>query len=651
MAFGSRKISVEILGDSRSLERAFARSAQSGQKMNVAFAGMGRAAAGAGLAFFGAQGVIQGLEDSVKIASNLAEQTAKSRQVFRGFSGDVEAWAKTTSEGFGIARDQALEAAGTFGNLFRTVHLAPAEISQMSRSLVELAADLASFNNTDPDDALLALRSGLVGEAEPLRRYGARLSEARVQQEALRATGKKTAKGLTEQEKALARYRIILEDTKTAHGDFARTQDGFANKTRKLSAAFRDLKGEIGTGLLPALTAVVDITAKAIKGANDLGRAYSKSEPYKRLYSLGGVIEGVAEKFGYGTSQADAYAAALERVESRSASLQSASLGMSGALSEHLALQRKRFSLAEKMTPEDEPVPTKRYSREQANDWWDAAIGRQRDRVQDVENLQGQVAALEKIAAQIEARIRVTKDVTRKLNLEDQLLQTQRDIKSTRETIRARTEQVREERAELAKEAAERAALARETAQFAALGFGPGGADLVPGVQALRKRLARVSDVVRGTFLDTSKTRSVLKSIRRALSGGLGELSDDVRAKVEEMLADIDRKLAEHQRRRARHRVIDTDKVLAGLGLSREQIRALSGRIGQIGKGGTVPLGGPAAFGVRLAGTGSTYVINGGVTVKADHPDAIARELQKRARRQATQTRGVRPGSRQGIDG
>jgi hypothetical protein len=123
-----------------------------------------------------------------------------------------------------------------------------------------------------------------------------------------------------------------------------------------------------------------------------------------------------------------------------------------------------------------------------------------------------------------------------------------------------------------------------------------------------------------------------------------------VRDKIEQMLADIDRKLADHQRKRYRTRLVDTDKVLAGLGLSREQIRILSGRVGQIGKGGTVPLGGPSAFGVRLGGPGA-LIVNGPVTVRTDNPDKLASELQKRARRQATQTRGTRPGTRQGVDG
>jgi len=642
----SRKISVEILGDSRSLERAFKRSAKSGKEMHVAFTGLGRAALAAGGGFFAAQGVVAGLTEAVDAASNLAEQTSKSRQVFGTYSADLEAWAKTTADSFGIANDQALEATGTFGNLFRTVHIGEADAATMSRRLVELAADLASFNNASPEDALLALRSGLVGEAEPLRRFGVRLSEARVQQEAMQATGKRSAKALTENEKALARYGIILADTTQAQGDFARTQDGFANKTRKLSASFRDLKAAIGTGLIPALSTAVDITAKLIEGANDVARRYSRSEKFEFFHGLGERVYDVADAFGYGTDASEAYDAALQRVAATSAvTAKNLETLQTGAVGVQDVLERHRLEMVQ-----DAPAPTKVYSAEQRNEWFDAMIGRRRDRVQDVKELQGQVASLREIARLIQQRIAATKDVTRQHRLEDDLVQVQRDIGSTLDAIKERSETAKRERIELAKEAAEREALARQTRQFRALGFGAGGDDLVPGVDALRKRLGRVSDAVRGSILDTKKTRGLLATIRSMLTDRAqwGKIGDDVRARIEEILADIDRKLGEHSRRRPRFKAADPDKVLAGLGLSREQIRALSGRIAGISQGGRVPIGGASAFGVPLAGT--QFVVTGPVTIKADHPDVIARELQKRARRTATQTRGTRPGSRQSID-
>jgi hypothetical protein len=107
----------------------------------------------------------------------------------------------------------------------------------MSKTLVQLAADLASFNNTSVDDALVALRSGLSGEAEPLKRYGIALSDARMRQELMAQGVKDLGATLTPLQKTQAAYTLILKDSKLAQGDFARTSTGLANEQRIAAAS------------------------------------------------------------------------------------------------------------------------------------------------------------------------------------------------------------------------------------------------------------------------------------------------------------------------------------------------------------------------------------------------------------------------------
>ena len=60
--------------------------------------------------------------------------------------------------------------------------------------MVQLAADLASFNNTSIEEALTSLQSGISGETEPLKKYGIVLSDVRLKEEALRLGLIKTTK-------------------------------------------------------------------------------------------------------------------------------------------------------------------------------------------------------------------------------------------------------------------------------------------------------------------------------------------------------------------------------------------------------------------------------------------------------------------------
>jgi hypothetical protein len=189
-------------------------------------------------------------------ASDLEESLSKVGVVFGENAGAIDEWARRAAQNMGISRGEALAAAGAFGNLFTTLGLGAEDTKTMSMDIVQLAADLASFNNIAGSDALEKLRAGLVGEAEPLRALGVNINAAAVEAKALEM-GLVDANGeVSEAAKVQARYALILEQTTTAQGDFARTSDGHANQMRILKARFADMRAEIGERLLPGIVAI-----------------------------------------------------------------------------------------------------------------------------------------------------------------------------------------------------------------------------------------------------------------------------------------------------------------------------------------------------------------------------------------------------------
>ena len=201
---------------------------------------------------FGAQQVMKFGNDVIQAASNMNESLSKVQVVFGENSKAVEDFAKNASKNMGLSNQKALEAAGTYGNLFQAFGIARGSATQMSTTLVQLAADLASFNNTSTEDALMALRSGLSGETEPLKRFGVALNEVTLKNKALQMGLITSTTGvLPPAIKAQATYALVMEQTKSAQGDYARTADGVANKQRTLAAQFEDTKAKIGAGLLP----------------------------------------------------------------------------------------------------------------------------------------------------------------------------------------------------------------------------------------------------------------------------------------------------------------------------------------------------------------------------------------------------------------
>jgi hypothetical protein len=208
---------------------------------------------------FAATKVAQFAKDAVDAASNLNESVSKTGVVFGQSATDIENWSKTSATSIGLSQQAALEAAGTYGNLAVSLGLPQDQAAAMSKSLVGLAGDLASFNNVPVDEALGALQSGLTGETEPLKKFGVNMNEATLKAQAM-AMGLSDGKTpLDASAKAQAAYALIMKQTTTAQGDFARTSDGLANQQRIAAAQTENMKAALGQALLPVIQAVVQI--------------------------------------------------------------------------------------------------------------------------------------------------------------------------------------------------------------------------------------------------------------------------------------------------------------------------------------------------------------------------------------------------------
>jgi hypothetical protein len=196
---------------------------------------------------------------SIDSASDLNETMSKSSVVFGDAAGAIEAMGNTAAVSLGMSKNAAISAAATYGNLFVSMGMGKSAAAEMSIGLVQLAADLGSFNNMASTDVLEKLRAGLTGETEPLKSLGVNLNAAAVEAEAMRLGLKKAGEELTAAAKAQATYSLILQQTTTAQGDFKNTSMGVANQTKSLEAQTEDLTASIGKGLLPAWLEVLKV--------------------------------------------------------------------------------------------------------------------------------------------------------------------------------------------------------------------------------------------------------------------------------------------------------------------------------------------------------------------------------------------------------
>jgi hypothetical protein len=238
-------------------------------------------------ATFAASQVAAFAKESIMAASNMAESLSKVQVVFGEGAAEVEAFGKSAAQNLGISNQAALEAAGTYGNLFQAFGLGQGESQKMSTSLVQLAADMASFNNTSIDQAITALRSGLSGETEPLKRFGVALSEVRLKEEAMRMGLIETMSGtLPVAIKSQAAYSLILKDTALAQGDYARTADGTANTMKTLQAKMEDAKVALGDALMPAFRGLLKILDLLIPVLTKIGEFFKENQAEVKAFAI-----------------------------------------------------------------------------------------------------------------------------------------------------------------------------------------------------------------------------------------------------------------------------------------------------------------------------------------------------------------------------
>lgn len=240
----------------KSLDKFSKSSANAAKKVGAAF---GKMTAGITVAAVGLGA------KAVDLASDFDESMSKTKAIFRDGADSIIASSKEAATAVGLSRAEFMEAASSFGVFGTAAGLSGDDLAAFSADLVRTSADVASFNNLKPEEALAKLRAGLSGETEPLKQLGILFNAAAVDAKALEMGLADVNGEISEGSKIMARNALIMEQlgAQGALGDFERTSGGLANQQRILTARLKDVGITIGTALLP-------IAAKLAEGVSNL---------------------------------------------------------------------------------------------------------------------------------------------------------------------------------------------------------------------------------------------------------------------------------------------------------------------------------------------------------------------------------------------
>ena len=276
---------------------------------------------------FTATAIVYGLikvgKQAVQTASDLQEVQNVVEVSFGSMSAEVDKFAENALKKFGLSKLSAKQFASTFMAMSNGMGIAAEAGKNMSLNLTALAGDLASFRNVEQDVAFTALKSVFTGETETLKQFGIVMTEANLEAYALSQGITKSYNAMSQAEKVALRYSFVLNATKGAQGDFARTSNNWANQVRILKEQFKELAGIIGNGLLKVLQPLIILLNKvlglAISVANSLSQAFGGKKIKESSTSVSNMASGMgdiasgAEDTSSGLESADKSAKKLKR--------------------------------------------------------------------------------------------------------------------------------------------------------------------------------------------------------------------------------------------------------------------------------------------------------------------------------------------------
>ena len=245
---------LKIVGDTsdfqRDLDKAKRASRQAGESMDQSLNKATRATnalnkAMSSLRTLGILGVVTAIPLATKkmldMTAAIEEMQNKSAVVFGRNLPRVRLEIEKFAEAVGRSRYELEGFAASVQDILVPLGFARDDASKFSLEITKLAVDVASFNNKLDKDVIRDFIAALTGSAETVKKYGIIINENTIANEARRLGLQKSNRELSETEKAQIKFNIILNNTKDAHGDAARTIDGYANQVKRLGGEWEEL--------------------------------------------------------------------------------------------------------------------------------------------------------------------------------------------------------------------------------------------------------------------------------------------------------------------------------------------------------------------------------------------------------------------------
>lgn len=232
---------------SKSFSNTFKRATKSVNGLTKAFSALTGVAIG------------KALSDGAKEAIDLYESINLLKVTFGDSSDEAQEFVEHITDMYGFDTRTIVDMAGSFKAMGNAVGMTSEVSTDLAKSLTALTIDLSSLHNMELESTFQRVQSSMQGISKSAKILKMDIRATTVEAWANANGIKRQFETMSEAERELLRYTLMVKQARDAIGDFAHTADYPANQLRILNQQFTELGRTIGQFFNPVLQQVLPV--------------------------------------------------------------------------------------------------------------------------------------------------------------------------------------------------------------------------------------------------------------------------------------------------------------------------------------------------------------------------------------------------------
>ena len=186
------------------------------------------------------------LQDAIEISASWVENLNLLEVTYKETTDNALGLVKAMSTSFGLDPNDIVQYSATFMQMANAMGQARDTAYTMSTALTQVALDLASLRNVTFGQTVSDFESAIAGQVKPVRKYGMDITSFSIDDLLKRQGLSGSSTRMTMLDKQLARTILLIEQSRDAWGDYAKTINTFENQQKVLVAQYKQLLRALG---------------------------------------------------------------------------------------------------------------------------------------------------------------------------------------------------------------------------------------------------------------------------------------------------------------------------------------------------------------------------------------------------------------------